>query len=1110
MKSFYYILLFLGVPLWLSAQSSTQNYIVGTVPYQAVTNPTTLTDANSNTNIQYFDGLGRPSQTVQRAITPTSADLVSGIKYDNFGRDYQHWLPGSVSGNSGAYVSDFATPAASTNGDANPYATIEYDGSPLNRVTGQYGAGAAWYAIPGKKKIVNYTTNGSDVKYFYVEGTQLKCTTNYTSSTLYGQKTTDEDGKTVEEFTDKQGRKVLSRLAGNHDTYFVYDDLDNLRYVLPPMAADALGISSGAFDEGAGSTLYNYGYIYHYDGRKRCIDKKLPGCEPILMVYDLADRLVLSQDGNQRVNSQWIFAKYDPLGRIILTGKYTDARALADIRAQFGSLLVVEEYKTQNNYSYTWNVPPIVPPADVLKINYYDSRSRLTDGSSSFAPLIFSQLTGYDNQYTNTTNASISEKGLLTGIRTKLLDGSGEILSAYYYDDKGYAVQTRTRNHLLGYDIVSNNLNFGGKPIKTYKTHGINGASATYTELYSYFYNKAQQVLGIAHQLNGGTTVILASNTYDELGRLSTKTTGGINAITHSDVTAYTYNVRNWTTGITGSNFTENLYYNANTANLPVFTPCYNGNIAGMQWSVPGESLGYNRAYTFGYDGLNRLTDANYCGFNGSAVAGTTGKYDEHMGFNKMGNFNTLTRNENGTPINNLTFSYIGNQMSKVDNSVSPKPFIPYGSEAFKDSLNAGTEYTYDKNGSTTSDLNTGVSTIQYNLLNLPDQIQFIPGHKNLYTYDASGTKLKVINYSVRDIINVPIGTISTLPDPSRYTKLTTDYVGNMIYENGSLKEILLPEGYWQNGVYYYYLKDHLGDTRVVINNSGTVIEKSHYYPSGMRFYPESSSNGSALPYRYNGKELEAMNGLNQYDYGARRRGAGLPVFTTVDPLAEKYYSISPYAYCGGDPVNRIDIMGDSITVTQEALETILYGLKDGTNLHINVNNGMIDPESIKDQAENSDDLFLQDLYEIACNEQVVEMSVGPSYKYNDNNGKTLDSNEDYHATPADQPETSPLPFRSIYDDRENDGSWIISGNTGRTLVPGSDNLTGANSTNNHVQVIVNSNGTNKQRAVGAAHEFGHVVLYLRSGGKSYTHIHKGVNIEIGKRVRQMINKLYK
>ena len=153
------------------------------------------------------------------------------------------------------------------------------------------------------------------------------------------------------------------------------------------------------------------------------------------------------------------------------------------------------------------------------------------------------------------------------------------------------------------------------------------------------------------------------------------------------------------------------------------------------------------------------------------------------------------------------------------------------------------------------------------------------------------------------------MGTITPLSStPSDYTVLTTDYVGNMIYENGALKEILLPEGYFQNGTFYYYLKDHLGDNRVTINSSGTVVEKSHYYPSGTRFFTESTSNSlKTLPYRYNGKELEAMNGLNQMDYGARRRFAGLPIWTSVDPLAEKHYSVSPYAYCSGNPVNRID-----------------------------------------------------------------------------------------------------------------------------------------------------------------------------------------------------------
>jgi RHS repeat-associated protein len=473
-------------------------------------------------------------------------------------------------------------------------------------------------------------------------------------------------------------------------------------------------------------------------------------------------------------------------------------------------------------------------------------------------------------------------------------------VTALYYDKYARVVQTRATNHLFGYDITYNKLDFRGKVTKSQKEHNISG-QAVIPEVYRYAYDKAERLILTRYKLGANDTITLAANSYDDLGRLRVKVLGAV------DATTYTYNIRSWTTEINGSRFSENLYYNSGPLNGA--NACYNGNIAAMQWSVANDNLNYNRAYSFAYDNLNRLTNANYYGFgNGSVVDGTSDKYNETFTFDKMGNFNSLTRNESGTAINNLSFTYIGNQISKVDNLISPAPFIPYGSEAFKDSLNVGTEYTYDKNGSTVSDLNTGISTIQYNLLNLPDQIQFIQGHKNLYTYDAAGKKLEAINYTVRDIVNVPIGTISTLPaSSSDYTKLTTDYVGNMIYENGSLKEILLPEGYWQNGVYYYYLKDHLGNNRVVINNSGAVVEKSHYYPSGMRFYPESTSNSAALPYRYNGKELEAMNGLNEYDYGARRRGTGLPAFTSVDPLCEKHYNESPYVYCGNNPIIYTD-----------------------------------------------------------------------------------------------------------------------------------------------------------------------------------------------------------
>ena len=482
--------------------------------------------------------------------------------------------------------------------------------------------------------------------------------------------------------------------------------------------------------------------------------------------------------------------------------------------------------------------------------------------------------------------------------------------TALYYDKYGRVVQSRATNHLLGYDLVYNELKFTGAPARTLKTHGINGATDTYKELYTYDYDKAQRPTTTKYSLNGSGEVTLASNTYDELGRLKTKTLGGI------DATTYSYNVRSWTTDIVGSRFSENLYYN--TGPLNGANACYNGNIAAMQWSVANDNLNYNRAYSFTYDDLNRLTNANYYGFsNGSMVSGTTGLYNETLDYmnDKMGNIHGITRNENGTQVESLGLQYQGNQLQKVDNGISH--FISYGSELFKDYDNhivIPTEYAYDTNGNMLYDANGGVSAIQYNVLNLPDKIHFAAGHKNLYTYDASGHKLRTVNYSSNQILDIPMNTITPLSStPSDYTVLTTDYVGNIIYENGALKEILLPEGYYKNGTYYYYLKDHLGNNRVTINSSGTVVEKSHYYPSGTRFFPESTSDSSVLAYRYNGKEMETMNGLNQMDYGARRRYSGLPIWTGPDELREKYYSISPYAYCLNNPMRFIDPDGKEV-----------------------------------------------------------------------------------------------------------------------------------------------------------------------------------------------------
>ena len=108
-----------------------------------------------------------------------------------------------------------------------------------------------------------------------------------------------------------------------------------------------------------------------------------------------------------------------------------------------------------------------------------------------------------------------------------------------------------------------------------------------------------------------------------------------------------------------------------------------------------------------------------------------------------------------------------------------------------------------------------------------------------------------------------------------------------------------------------HYLKDHQGNNRVVISQSGTVEETNHYYPFGGVF----AATNNVQPYKYNGKELDTKNGLNWYDYGARHYDAALGRFVSVDPLAEQDYAVSPYTYCGNNPVLRIDKDGGMLAI---------------------------------------------------------------------------------------------------------------------------------------------------------------------------------------------------
>ena len=842
----------------------------------------------------FYDGLGRPFETTLAEASPTGKDIVSLTEYQGLDREYHRWLPIAI--NSGGHQTDaasFKTSAlASTlyDGDQRPFSEYTYEKSALDRITSQLGAGKEWYD-KGKSvstdELINSVSGTLSCLRYVMDGNMLRCLGAIPAGQLRVTMDTDEDGHIAYSFTDFRNHKILKRaVVGSQtcDTYYIYDGFGQLRCVLPPEASAAL-IGGSEWNTTSDATLLKYAYFYDYDGRGLCTQKKLPGAEKLLFRYDTLGRLAFSQDGNQRASNRWSFLLYDAFSRPTVTGIFVSATAPA---VSGMSATAFTGSGTLGGYTSPLTALQ-ASTTQLLSVNYYDTYSFLSlEPSATQTQLAYSAQAGYGTRYTNA-------RGLLTGRRSYRLGTSTPSYSieASYFDERDRLVQHHTTNHLGGFEHTYRQLSFTGKPLQLKHVHTATGQS-TITENYGYTYDHAERLLTTTHTLNNGAPVTLATNTYDEVGRLSSKTLGCGEAIT------YKYNVRSWPTLISSNKFREQLIYNAEDYMgllLDDSLRCYNGNAAMSIWRSPDQP--WPRCYLYHYDALNRLTAADYS--DGYALSNHLGGYSTAYNYDRHGNITAMQRygqmdDGNFGLIDNLTFTYNGNQLRKVTDAAGSPTYT--GVMDFTDGANSTAEYLYDGNGNATCDLNRGISSITYNLLDLPRLITFSSGNSIQYLYDAEGRKLNVTH---------------SPPALSPSGQMTTDYCDNVIYKDGALERILTDEGYItiaanNTPAYHYYLRDHLGSVRVVLNGSGTVEETTHYYPYGITF-PQTS----VQPYKFCGKELDRMHGLDWYDSQARMYDPVLNRWHTQDGKAESYYSWSPYAYCAGNPVNYVDPDGNSV-----------------------------------------------------------------------------------------------------------------------------------------------------------------------------------------------------
>ena len=899
----------------LPSPSQDMNYIITRAYQQATSTPLVApSPEQAQVQITYFDGLGRPMQQIANQQSATGKDIVTPIAYDVFGRQTKDYLPFASSSRNMAYDSNaiggnLSFYSGLYPNTQNPFSEKVLESSPLNRVLKQAAPGTDWAVGTGHEIKLDYQTNTADeVKRFDVSLTadyvpSITANASYAASELYKTVTTDENNNNTEEFKDKEGHVVLKRNYDNsvaHDTYYVYDVYGNLTYVLPPKAEG----------DTSPTVLDELCYQYQYDYRNRLVAKKLPGKQWEFMVYDKLDRVVATGPAfspfSDVTGAGWLITKYDVFNRVVYTG-WLNSPATSSARgtmqqAQTNATTINENKQASGTIdtiavNYSNNVAPTT--FRLLTVNYYDDYA---------IPNVSGLATSVANQTVTTAT-----KGLATGSWTRVPTTTAEVkaeTTSILYDYKYRPIRSYTTNYLGGYTYTDSKLDiFSGQLQYTVQKHKRTGNDAELTVKEAFTYSPQKRLLTHTHQINGGAEQLLADNTYDELGKLTSKKVGNTSATPLQKVD-YSYNIRGWLTKINeigslqqGTDpadlFSFQLNYNTVDGNTSAANKLYNGNISETFWRTATDG-GFVRNYGYKYDNLNRLKEANY-----QKSGQLTNMYNEKLNYDKNGNIKNLSRNgdrdEQYLPIqiDNLEYGYATNSnklLNVSDNSNN--------TSGFKDGNTIEDDYVYDANGNMTVDKNKNITAITYNHLNLPTKIIFPTGNI-VYFYTASGQKVqKVVTENT--------------------TVTTTDYLGGYHYQNTVLQYFPTAEGYVKNTLvsgtntysYVFNYTDHLGNTRLSYAKDTTtgslkILEENNYYPFGLKHNSYNVDNFQPdYKYKYNGKEYQDELGLNMTDMDFRQYDPAIGRFVVIDPLAEFQRKWTPYHFGYDNPVLYNDPTG--------------------------------------------------------------------------------------------------------------------------------------------------------------------------------------------------------
>ncbi len=918
------------------AQTTSENYVKSTVYQVETTTGNVSSNDDKIESISYFDGLGRPMQSIGIRAGGNKQDIITPVVYDGFGRQDKDYLPYSRTSSSLNYQEQNTTFFNNLNTQystkypndinasvPNPYSEKHIESSPLSRILEQGAPGEDWAV--NKNSDSDYTikfeyasNTASEVKFYEVTlntsngyEPSLIIGANYNANELYKTITKDENWQpgqthpkdhTTEEFKDKQGRVVLKRTYNDnspHDTYYVYDDFGNLTYVLPPKASDILSAGNNAPSTITSTAIVASGNnlaleastsIILSDGFHATSGSTFTAT--INSHQNVLDELCYQykyDDRNRLVEKKipgkgWEYIVYDKLDRPVLT---QDANLNADNKWLFTKYDAFGRVAYTGMYTHSTNID------QAAMQSYFNGQN--PNANNMFESKVSSG-TGYDNSYYTNNNFP---------------DTNIELYTINYYDDysfnkDGLSIPATNTN---GIAIVNHN------NTDVLKTKGLPTGSKVKVLTTSNWittitgYDKKEQVLYTASKNSYLNTTDIVTVELDFVGKPTKTTTThsktGQNTITTIDTFTYDH---------IGRLLAQKQKINSQSDELIVLNSYdelgqlehkkVGGNVAGTIENSTGLQT---VDYTYNIRGW--LKQINNPSSLGSDLFGFNIKYNEGNDALYNGNISSTQWKTANTDNSLKNYNYTYDALNRITSGIADNSHYNLDLVA------------YDKNGNIERLKRQGHTNVAGTTFGEMDNLEYFYTGNQLkavndyssasattgfvdgvelgveYEYDDNGNMITDRNKGIPtngityNHLNLPTsvtingngnnGTISYIYDATGIklkkiisTGSTTEYASNYVYEDGSLKFFNHPEGYV--------------DVNNIMDRNGNLISQSF-----QNIYQYKDHLGNVrLSYKEIIGGLEILEENNYYPFGLKHKGYNNVVNSSNKALNWKYNGV--------------------------------------------------------------------------------------------------------------------------------------------------------------------------------------------------------------------------